>query len=190
MEANRGRLYHRIPHPDFEDLPVAHGDERFSIIEPHLAYPGGTVLDIGTHWGQFPHWLEDKGYVVTAVEHAPKHAYIARGLRDICGKRFTVIEGSIFQVKPLKYDIVLALNIFHHFLKTREGYDNLLALLPRLDTPLMFFQSHVPTEKQMEGAFTNMDQEEFSQFVKTQAGFAHIELIGCDARRNIYKLWR
>jgi hypothetical protein len=192
MDRNRGKLYHKIPHPDFEGLPVSHGEERFSVLRPHLDPDGAgrTVLDIGTHWGQLAHWLEDMGYDVTAVEHAPKHAYIARGIRDICGKKFRVVEDSIFNVSPLEYDVVLALNIFHHFLKTEAGFNDLTALLGRLRTPLLFFQSHTPEEKQMEGAYRNMDQDDFAAFVKEKGGFPNIERIGTIHRRNIYKLWQ
>jgi len=190
MDRNRGKLYHKIPHPDFDGLPVAHGDERFAILAPHLAGLKGRVLDIGTHWGQFAHWLEDMGFEVTAVEHAPKHAYIAKGIRDLCGKRFEVLETSIFNVRVLKYDIIFALNIFHHFLKTDEGFRELNALLGRMDTPLLFFQSHVAEEKQMEGAAHNMQQDEFAEFVRQKGRFSGLERIGRDNRRNVYKLWR
>ncbi len=192
MDRNRGKLYHKIPHPEFDGFPVSHGEERFAILKPHLDPRGSgkTVLDIGTHWGQLAHWLEDMGYEVTAVEHAPKHAYIARGIRDICGKKFQVVEDSIFNVRPLKYDIVLALNIFHHFLKTEDGFRDLRSLLERLDTPLMLFQSHRPEEKQMEGSFHNMDQEEFAAFVREGGSFAGISKIGTIHGRNIYKLWK
>jgi 2-polyprenyl-3-methyl-5-hydroxy-6-metoxy-1,4-benzoquinol methylase len=188
MEKNRGKLYHSIPHPDFEHLPVAHGNERFDILRPHLDHPGGTVLDIGTHWGQFAHWLEDLGYSVTAVEHSPNFAYIARGIRDICGKKFEILETSVFKLENLSYDIVLALNIFHHFLKTETGFNDLVALLHRLKTKTMFFQAHVPTEKQMEGAFRNMDQDEFVAFVAKEGGFKSVEEIGQDGKRRIFKL--
>lgn len=190
MARNRGKLYHKIPHPDFEGWPAAHDDGRFDILKPHLAYPGGTVLDIGTHWGQFAHWLEDLGYKVVAVEHAPKYAYIARGIRDICGKKFEVVEDSIFNVTFLKYDIVLALNIFHHFLKTKEKYEKFLELLPRLDCNIMFFQSHVPTEAQMEGAYRNMDQDEFVRFVSRETSLPNVEEIGVEGKRRIFKLYR
>lgn len=190
MAKNRGQLYHRIPHPDFDDLPVGHGDERFAIIEPHLAYPGGTVLDIGTHWGQFAHWFEDRGYQVTAVEHTPKNVYILRGVRDICEKKFEIVEASIFDVEDVKYDIVLALNIFHHFLKSEKAFVGLVDLLGRIDCSLMFFQAHVPTEKQMEGSYRNMDQDDFAKFVSEKSGLKNIEQIGMEGRRKVFKLWR
>lgn len=190
MDRNRGKLYHRIPHPDFDGLPVSHGDQRFAILGPHLAGLSGRVLDIGTHWGQFAHWLEDLGFEVTAVEHAPKHAYIAKGIRDICGKKFTVLDKSVFDIPVSNYDIILALNIFHHFLKTESGFRALNALLGRLDAPLLFFQTHFPEEKQMDGAYHNMQQDEFAEFVREKAGFPHIEEIGREHRRNVYKLWR
>lgn len=190
MDRNRGKLYHNIPHPDFAGWPTAHGNMRFEVLKPHLTKNGGTVLDIGTHWGQFAHWLEDQGYKVVAVEHSPEYAYIARGIRDICDKSFEVIEGSIFDVQNLTYDIVLALNIFHHFLKTEKGYRGLLALLHRLDCELMFFQAHDPKERQMEGAYKNMDQDEFVAFVAKEGRFSKVEEIGAERIRRIFKLTR
>lgn len=186
----RGRLYHRIPHPDFEGLPAIYDDHRLEVLKPHLAFPGGTVLDIGTHWGQLAHWLEGLGYRVTAVEHSPNHAYIARGVRDICGKKFEIIEGSIFDIKEFKYDIVLAMNIFHHFLKSEDRYNNLVTLLGRLDCSLMFLQTHSPTEKQMDGAYRNMDQDEFAAFISEKSGLRNVKHIGAERKRKIYKLWR
>ena len=190
MAQNRGKLYHRIPHPAFAKMPASHDGRRFDIIKPHLAFPGGTVLDIGTHWGQLAHWLEDQGYRVTAVEHARKHAAIARGIRDICNKKFQVLEASIFDVSPLKYDIILALNIFHHFLKTKPAFDSLVDLLKRMDCKIMFFEAHLQEEAQMKDAFLNFGAEDFVKFIANNAKFPNFELIGMEGKRKIFKLWR
>ena len=190
MAKNKGKLYHKIPHPEFEHLPVAHKEERFSILQPHLEYEGGTVIDIGTHWGQFALWLEELGYQVRAIEHSPKYASIALGIRDICGRKFEVVQKSIFDVEDVSADIVLALNIFHHFLKTEESYNNLVKLLHRIDAKLMFFQSHDPADKQMEGAYANMDQDNFVQFVARESGYSDVTEIGAEGKRRIFKLKR
>jgi 2-polyprenyl-3-methyl-5-hydroxy-6-metoxy-1,4-benzoquinol methylase len=188
MAQNRGKLYHKIPHPDFAGLPASHDGRRFDIIKPHLAFPGGTVLDIGTHWGQLAHWLEDQGYRVTAVERSRKHAAIARGIRDICDKKFEVVEGSIFDISPLKYDIVLALNIFHHFLKTKPAFDSLVDLLTRIDCKIMFFEAHVQEEDQMKDAFVNFSAEDFVRFIANTGKFSKFEQIGVEVKRKIFKL--
>jgi 2-polyprenyl-3-methyl-5-hydroxy-6-metoxy-1,4-benzoquinol methylase len=190
MESTRNKLYHKVPHPELDHLPVSHDNRRFEIIEPHLAYPGGTVLDIGAHWGQFSHWLEDKGYDVTAVEHAPKFSEVTKGLRDACMKKFELIEGSIFDVENLKYDIVLALNIFHHFLRTEEKFEKFEAMLARMDTKLIFFQSHSEAEQRKISYAVPMEQDEFAEFVLRRAGLDNYERIGTAHRRNLYKIWR
>lgn len=188
MDRNRGKLYSPIPHPDFHGWPANHGNERFAIIEPHLDHPGGTVLDIGTHFGNFAQWMENHGYIVTAIEHSKKYAFAAREIRDLLGGRFRVIESSFPDVNPLDYDIALALNIFHHSLKSKETYDRLVDFLHRLNVKTMFFQAHVPEERQMQDAYRNMSQEDFVAFVAEHARLPNIQHLGIENKRNIYKL--
>jgi hypothetical protein len=190
MAKHGGQLYQPIPHPEFSHLPAAHGPERFDIIRPHLGFPGGTAIDLGTHWGYFAMWLEDLGYKVTAVEHSPKFAAICKEVRELCGKRFELLEMSVFDIPQRHYNIVLALNLFHHFLKKREHYERLIAFLRRLDCDQMFFQPHIVTETQMEGAYRNLDQDHFVEFVGRVGGFRNIEEIGVSKDRKLYKLTR
>lgn len=190
MKDHGGKVYQKIPHPELRDLPVFYDDVRLNIIEPHLAFQGGTALDVGTNWGRFAMWLEELGYSVTAIERSSEHAYIARGIRDACGNTFELIEGSIFDMEKPQYDVVLALNIFHHFLKTAENYDNLINFLERLKCNLLFLQVHRTDELQMQDAFKNMEPTELVAVVSECAGLPKSELIGQVSRREIYKLWR
>lgn len=190
MDRNRGKLYSPIPHPDFEGWPANHGSERFSIIEPHLDHPGGTVLDIGTHFGNFAQWMEGHGYNVTAIEHSKKYAFAAREIRDLLGGKFDVIESRFSGVKALDYDIALALNIFHHSLKSKETFEELVDFLERLNVKTMFFQAHVPEERQMHGAYRNMSQDDFVAFVSKHAKLPNIAHLGIENKRNIFKLTR
>lgn len=190
MARNNGHLYMPIPHPDFAGWPSSRNTDRFDVIGPHLEYPGGSVLDIGTHFGAFAHWLDDLGYKVTAVEQSGRYAKVAKGVRDICGKKFKVIKGSVFDLERTTYDIVFALNIFHHFLKTEEKYNSLVEFLARLDCKMMIFQAHVADESQMDDAYRNLDQDEFAQFVSERARLPQIEVIGRERKRKIFKLTR
>jgi 2-polyprenyl-3-methyl-5-hydroxy-6-metoxy-1,4-benzoquinol methylase len=160
------------------------------VIGPHLGHPGGTVLDIGTHFGAFAHWLDDLGYKVTAIESSALYAKVATGVRDICGKDFEIIKGSVFDLEKPRYDIVFALNIFHHFLKTKDKHDALVAFLRRLDCKTMIFEAHDATEKQMDDAYRNMEPDTFVRFVADTAGLTNIDLIGHEKKRGIFKLWR
>ena len=47
-----------------------------------------------------------------------------------------------------EYDVVLALNIFHHFLKDKRSHDKFVRMLQRLQTKIMIFQSHLTSEPQ------------------------------------------
>jgi len=187
---NDGKVYAPVLHSEFADLPYHHGSERFDLIRPYLGPDGSTVLDIGTHWGYMAHRMEDLGYQVTAVEHADNSFRVTEGLRDACEKHFEVIHASIFDVPNLKFDVVLALNIFHHFLKKKVRYDSFLPFLDRLDCKTMIFQAHRSEEPQMNESYKNMGPEEFAEFVATQAGLPKVEEIGVYGRRKIFRLSR
>lgn len=187
---DRNKLYSIIPHPDFAHLPASRGADRFELIKPHLSPDGGTALDLGAHFATFSHWLEDAGYKVTAVEHSPLYAEVARQVRDLTGKTFEVIEGSIFDLPELNYDVVLALNIFHHFLKTQKRFEAFEALLDRMRCKVMFFESHVESEAQMKDAYRNMKPQEFAEFIGGRTGLSDISVIGQDRRRTVFKLAR
>ena len=189
-QKGRGRLYSMIPHPDFAHLPASRGADRFALIRPHLSPEGGTALDLGAHFATFSHWLEDAGYKVTAVEHSPLYAEVARQVRDLNGKTFEVIEGSIFDLGDLRYDVVLALNIFHHFLKTKRRFEGFEALLARTHCDVMFFESHVESEGQMKDAYRNMNPQEFARFIAERTGLTEITEIGHDKNRIVFKLAR
>lgn len=188
--AGVGRTYAPILHPEFTHFPYNHGPERVDAIVPHLGEKGRSVLDIGSNWGYVAHRLHDEGYKVTAIEHAEKHFYFLKAFRDISERDFEVIHGSVFDMNDIKYDIVLALAIFHHFLKSRAKFEQLEALLDRTQCDTMIFQSHSETEPQMDRAYRNMDQDTFAQFLSSRLRLNKIEVIGQEKRRKLYKISR
>jgi hypothetical protein len=188
MAINRGKLYAPLPHPDFKDWPCSRSTERFDIIAPHLDAKGGTALDIGTHFGTFAQWLESKDYRVTAIESSNKYYKIAQELRDLCDARFMLLRGSALELEDCKYDVVLALNIFHHFLKTKEKFVQFTDFLGRLQCQTLFFQSHVAAERQMDKAYVNFEQKEFAAFISDKAKLPVVTIIGHEGPRNIFKL--
>lgn len=189
-DTHHGKLYMPIAHPAFSGIEATRGTGRFDLIRPHLDRRGGTALDIGTHFGAFAHFLEDEGYRVTAVEHNELYVFITEQLRDLAGKKFEVIHGSVFTMKKPKYDVALALNIFHHFLKTKKRFDLLEAFLSRLKVKTIFFQAHDVEEKQMDDAYRNMDQDEFAMFIAERTGMKSVVDIGNERKRTLYKMTR
>jgi hypothetical protein len=188
-ERKKGAVYACVPHPAFSDVPYRYGPERFDMLIPHLDYRGGTALDIGANWGYTSHRLEDLGYHVTAVELDKQNVTIMTQLRDLCGKKFRIVEGSIFNLQDCDYDLVIAQNIFHHFLKKEATFAEFDAFIGRLNCRMMIYQAHSSVEKQMDGAYRGMDAEEMARFLSTKLSLPNISCIGIYGRRN-RKLFR
>jgi 2-polyprenyl-3-methyl-5-hydroxy-6-metoxy-1,4-benzoquinol methylase len=183
----KSKLYHPIPHPAFMHLPVAHGPERFDMIVPHLKFRGGSALDIGANWGYIAHRLEGLGYKVTAVESGAKAFRFMSDIRDLCDDKFEAINKSIFDLEDVTFDVIVALNIFHHFLKTKDKFREFESLLSRMKCRQMIYQAHAPGEKQMVDAFSPMTSEELAHFIADRIGLT-VKPIGLYRTRMIYTL--
>lgn len=185
-----GRIYAPIMHPDFSAVPSHHGHERFEVIKNLVGPEHHSLLDVGSHWGYFPHRFEDMGLQVTAVENNKDYLYFLRSIRELCGKKFEIWDRSVFELPASRYDVVLALAIFHHFIKTEKLHLALEQLLGRLNCDLLIFQAHGPGEGQMEGSFANYAPEEFAEFIARHVGLNRIDLIGKFGSRPMYALTR
>jgi hypothetical protein len=190
-----GKIYQPLTHPDLQDLPSFHDTEsnRFDLIRKNLSVTKGNLLDIGAHWGYFCHKFEEMGFDCYAVESEGLHVYFLRKLKRAENRHFKVIPKSIFEyrdIENLYFEVVLALNIFHHFLKDRASYFELLNLLGKLKLKEMYFQPHRPDEPQMEDAYKNYSEEEFVKFVLEASRLTEAEFIGATRDgRKIYKLY-
>lgn len=188
-----GRLYQQAYHFDTTDIPYSHGVERVRCIKEHVGLQMRTLLDIGANYGLFCREFEILGLECTAVEMKADDVAVMRKLRQYTGSTFTVEECSIFEYQAgrmIEFDVVLALFIFHHFLKTEEMYARLVTLLQRLRCRELFLGVHDPKENQMTGAFRNYTPEEFAQFVMTATGLTTSEPINCPGigTRKLFKL--
>jgi hypothetical protein len=187
-----GAVYAPLLHPDLSDIPSQHGHRRFEMIHSRLPVRGGTLLDLGAHWGYFCHRFEAHGFQCTAVERDPEHVDLLRRLRIAEDRGFDVFGGSMFDYpvdKPV--DVVLALSVFHHFLKTREAYGQLVRLLERLNASTMVFEPHEPRSPQMAGAYLDLDPARFVDLVLSHSRFRQAALLGeSESGRPVYLLTR
>ena len=195
LEAKKkgGRVTQPIVHPDLAFVDSKHDDGRLRMMLDDLGErTTGTLLDIGCEWGYFCHCFEEAGFDCTAVERNVRPQYFLKKLKEALHRRFDVVGESIFDLRgTLRYDIVLALNIFHHFLKTEELYHQLIDLLNRLDVSVMYFGPHNPDESQMSGSYQNLDHSEFVQFVVDHSVLNKQKLLGHSRDgRPLYKIWR
>lgn len=188
IKKNGGYLYAPLPHPDFSSIPSRRACGRNEIIEPFLDPTHRTALDIGMHLGNECHFLEDHGYEVIGIEFDPFFARIAREVRDLCNKKFTIYEGNLFEFDRTQFDVIFALNIFHHFIKTPNLFQQLDTYLSNLNCKAIFFQSSNPSESQMLGSHKNYSQDEFAQYIQHKLNLPNLNLIGIENNRNIYHL--
>ena len=193
FQSIHGELYQPLIHPDLR-FKSSYTDQRFVIISKNLTIEKGSLLDIGANIAYFCHKFEDLGFDCYAVEIRPSNVYYMKKLRDIEGKKFKIINKSIFDLnEKLDYDIVLALNIFHHFLREKGLYQKLIKFLGSLKLRTMYFQPHDPSEKIMRNAFVNYDNEQFVRFIIKHSCLNKFELITkqSDGRnRPIYKIFK
>ena len=185
-----GKLYHPVTHPDLCDIPSLYGDERFELIKAHLPIQSGDLLDIGANWGYFCHKFEEEGFNCYAVESNARNRYFLEKLKIAENKKFKIIYKSIFNYRDkTDFDVVLALNIFHHFIKTEETYYKLIDLLKQLDMRVMFFQTELSDSLQMKGAYRNFDCGDFVDFILENSKLNESTYIGeTKDGRPIYRL--
>jgi len=187
------KVYTPLFHPDLVNIPSHYTDRRFGIIKENLTVDKGTLLDIGCHWGYFSHKFEDEGFDCYCVENSKLNLYFLKRLKEIEDKKFKVVPKSVFNFPPgipSNYDVILALSIFHHFLKEEKIYKRFVEFLRTLNGMEMFFEPHNPNEPQMRRAYRNFDNDEFALFIVQNSSFTTFEKIGFSEHgRPLYRIY-
>lgn len=187
------KVYTKLFHPDLLNIPSHYTDKRFDLIKNNLTVKGGKLLDIGCHWGYFCHKFEDERFDCYCVEKSRLNLYFLEKLKEIENNRFKIIPKSIFNLPadmPKEYDVILALSIFHHFIKEEEIYKKFIEFLKTLKGKELFFEPHNPDEPQMRGAYMNFDNDEFAELIVENSAFTAFEKIGFSEHgRALYKIY-
>ena len=182
-------VYQQIIHPDFQHLTFHRkSDKRWGIIKDNLPIKQGSLLDIGSNWGYFCHKFEDLGFSCTAIEKNYRWGYYLKKLREIENKSFKIIIDSIFNIDNPKYDIVLALSIFHGFMREKKLYEMLTEYLKIIDMKYMFFEPHVEHELER-GYYKQYNPDEFIDYIIENTCLSKSKYLGESNRgRKIYLL--
>lgn len=183
--SKRGVLYQAPMHFDLADIPYEHAcTDRWEVIKSNLdEVTGVRALDIGSNLGFFCHQLEECGYSCIGVEYVPTIAWAAQKIACAENRKLAIVTGDILseetqrKIAPLDFSVVIALNIFHHFIKTKDGYEKLRQFMNHIRIGTMFFESHHEDEPQMQGVFSNPTQNEFVKLIKEWGGFERVEPI-------------
>jgi len=188
------KIYNPITHPGLRDMPPFHkSEDRFRIMRNNLSAKEGKLLDIGAGWGYFCHKFEQEKFHCYAVENDRENLYFLKRLKRAENRNFEIIPKSILEyqdIKNLYFDVVLALNIFHHFLKKKDTYYEFINFLRNLRVKEMFFEPHLPNEPQMESAYENHSNKEFVKLIIQNSNLKNAQFIGeAEGGRKIYKLY-
>jgi len=163
--------YQSLWHPDLDTNFIIDHDcyERFSLIKNYIPNkPIWKSLDIGWNIWFFTRKLEELWYKAHIIEHESFYIWVLNKFKELIGYNYKVIEKDMFRrhwIHENSYQLVLALNIFHHFIKTEEFHEKLVTLLGNLQMKMMIFESHDPSETQMHWAYKNYTPEEFISFI-------------------------
>lgn len=193
---NNNMIYQNIEHPDLHFFRAKHKDNRFEMLSKYIKdYDcfNKELIDIGTHWGHMCHKFEELGFKCHAIEKLVSNIQYLEGIRDACGKTFEIWQGNIFDYPNIEQmDVILALNILHHFCKTESLHNKLIGLLKRIDADFMLFQAHRHDPPgQMADAFRNYTENEFIDFIIEHTVFTDSVKIGVASDgRPLFKLWR
>lgn len=167
-------------HPDLRNLPTLHNcEDRFKMIKHNMSVKGGRLLDLGPNLGYFCHRFEDEGFECYAVENSKEVLYFLETLRRAENKKFKIVPKPIYewpQVDKMRFDVVLAMNVFDHALKTKHSYSQLTTLLQRVKGRELFFET--PNDSQMRDAYRKYTPSEFAQFIIRNSKFKKATVIG------------
>jgi hypothetical protein len=188
-----GKLYQPATHPDLSGLPAQHKcEDWFQLIKDNTSFKQGLLLDIGANLGYFCHRFEEMGLDCYAIENDPVTASFLKRLARAENRKFKIIAESFLnssEIRNTRFNIVLALHIFHHFLKTQEGYEKLVDFLRNLQTDELFLETYFSDESQMQDTYKNYSPEEFVKFVLENSKLKTTTLLGVmQDGRSLYKL--
>lgn len=189
---HKGKIYTEIDHIDLKNIEYVH-DGRYEVIKSHISDDSKSVLDIGSHWGYFCSRLEkDLNKECVAVEVSEKHFYFLEKLKTAMNCNFNAVNENIFSFidKNYKFDVIIALNIFHHFLKTEHLFNKFLKLLNKIESREMFFQSHKFHENQMKNSFFNLKPQEFAEFIVKNSKYNNFQEIGDFNGRKLFHIYK
>lgn len=173
---------------------------RFKLIKDYLPKPNkkSKSLDIWWNIGFFTKELEKLWFNAYIIEHESFYINILKKIKKILGFNYNIIDEDMFEWKWInnnKFDVVIALNIFHHFIKTKKFHKKLVKLINNLDMDVMIFESHNTNESQMKWAYKNYSPKEFVEFIIKESKLNKYEKIwklkdNWRREREIFKIYK
>lgn len=171
------KIYAPLWHFDLQEFDAIHVN-RIETIFSHIKSNHTKILDIGAHWGSCSCYLAQRGKKVLAVEYSKKYLYFLRKIMLANDCRFDVSQNSIFELKDLSHDTVLALRIFHHFIKNKGSFIQLTNLLRKLKIKELFLQPHDYKLSVYKNMYRNFTPDQFVDYIIQNSCLNKSEKIG------------
>ena len=189
--------YQNLNHPDLNsNFKIIHKcEDRWKLMEKEILKLGNIknkkALDIGSNMGYFSQKLEIVGFETYSLEHEINLIQILKETKKIRKYKYKIIEKDMFEWKnknKTKFEIVLALSVFHHYLKDKFLYEKLKIFLNNLNTKILILETHNIKEKQMRNSYKNFTSKEFVNFIKIEGNFKKIKKLGVIGERTLFIL--
>ena len=178
-------LYQPMTHVDLQEFRSAHSEDCFDIIQKSLPISSGTMLDLGANWGYFCRRFERVGFYCTAMENDQGSLYYMKKLRRAENLQFAIIEQDILSCNTtLKFNIVLALSIFHHFLISQKTFDKLAEFLQRVEMDYMIFEPNRHGGNIVKNYAIDCGGEDYVRFVIEHSCLNQYRKIGVEPETN------
>lgn len=180
------KLFH---HADINAFNYSDDENDFLVIKANIGFKPKTMLNPGAGFGFFCHKFEDEGVACYAVESQKEIFYFMNQFRIIHQKKFASISADLFEFhEKSDFELILALNILHTYLKTESLYNNLILYLNRVNTHMIFFENGIYLSE--EKYFKKFDDDIFIDFILKHTGLRNYSIAGKSSRnKNIYKIY-
>jgi len=181
-----------LTHPDLRNISFKKGKIPFKVIKENVSFSKGTLLDIGANLGFFCLKFEDEGFLCYAMEENQILLQLLKKLKSVENRKFKIIPGSIFnfeKYQEITFDVILALNIFHKFLKKEDTYFRFITFLKKLKGKELIFEVYNPRDFRNKVFYRNYKPDEFVNFIIENSCMNKARFI-CKTKngRSLYKL--
>lgn len=183
-----GKTYQKLFHPDLQFITPLHADERYDFVKSNTNLKSGTLLDIGSLFGYNCFRGEMDGFQCSAVETSRTFCNAMLKMKTGLEMNLNIIQKDVLTLENVNYDIIIAFNIFHHFLKTEDVYNRFKILLSSMKYKELFVQFHKTEEAQMKTAFKNYNAEDFAKFLMQSTNKTEYKFITDINGRKLYKI--
>lgn len=189
-----GNSTYELSHPDLKDIPIHYNSMAlFDIIKNNLDSKNGKLLEVSADLsGFFCQKFEKLGFDCYALENDSKMIYFMEKFRLFNESKFKIINKSILDddIEGKKFDVVLALNIFHHFLHKKVTFNKFLRYLKNLDTVELFLQCPAKKLPKMKNAYRQYIGEQFVKFIIENSNLNNFKFLGIPEKNAdpLYKL--